>query len=199
MSESARIALTPAFLRIESTLRPSAGVTASAANWPDRETAHGLLSVRDHEGNYLPATDDEVILAAATAIDRKMIRGAHFSSPREAQQFLTLKLGGLDHEVFSALWLDAQNRLIEYAELSHGTIDSATVYPRMVIKQALRSNAAACIFAHNHPSGIPEPSAADRALTTRLITALATIDVRVLDHIVVAGRRFESFAERGWL
>lgn len=122
------------------------------------------------------------------------------SSPNAARDWLKLKLGGLAHEVFGALWLDAQNRLIGWDELFRGTLTQTSVYPREVVKQALARNAAAVILAHNHPSGLAEPSAADEALTRGLREALALIDVRVLDHFIVAGRaRPLSFAERGLL
>lgn len=111
---------------------------------------------------------------------------------------MRFKIGGSEREVFAVMLLDNQHRLIEFKELFQGTIDAASVYPREVVKTALKANAAAVIFAHNHPSGDPEPSQADRRITTRLQDALALIDVRVLDHIVV-GEQCTSFAERGWL
>ena len=95
------------------------------------------------------------------------------------------------------LFLDTRHRLIEYRELFHGTIDSASVHPREVVKEALRLNAAAVIVSHNHPSGNPEPSSADRTLTQRLREALGLVDVRVLDHVIVAGAATASFSERG--
>ena len=107
------------------------------------------------------------------------------------------KLGGLEREVFAAVFLDTRHRLIEYSELFQGTIDGAEVHPREVVRQALRCNAAAVIVAHNHPSGTVEPSAADRAVTTRLKQALALVDVRLLDHIVVGGTEAASMAARG--
>jgi DNA repair protein RadC len=120
------------------------------------------------------------------------------SSPGAARDWLKLKLGGLTYEVFGALWLDAQNRLIGWDELFRGTLTQTSVYPREVVKQALTRNAAAVILAHNHPSGLTEPSAADEILTRNLKEALALIDVRLLDHFIVAGRATPmSFAERG--
>ena len=108
------------------------------------------------------------------------------------------KLGGLEREVFAAVFLDTRHRLIEYAELFQGTIDGAEVHPREVVRHALRCNAAAVIVAHNHPSGTVDPSAADRAVTERLKQALALVDVRVLDHVIVGGCETLSLAERGW-
>jgi DNA repair protein RadC len=122
------------------------------------------------------------------------------ASPGAARDWLKLKLGGLAHEVFGALWLDAQNRLIGWDELFRGTLTQTSVYPREVVKQALTRNAAAVILAHNHPSGLTEPSAADEVLTRSLKEALGLVDVRVLDHFIVAGRATPlSFAERGLL
>lgn len=119
-------------------------------------------------------------------------------SPGAVRDWLRLKLGGLPHEVFGALWLDAQNRLIAWEELSRGTLTQASVYPREVVKRALANNAAAVVLAHNHPSGLAEPSAADELLTRNLKDALALVDVRVLDHFIVASRNPPlSFAERG--
>ena len=121
-------------------------------------------------------------------------------APDVVRDWLRLRLAPLPHEVFIALWLDAQNHLIADEELFRGTLSQTSVYPREVVKQALARNAAAVIFAHNHPSGAPEPSSADRLLTDALKSALALIDVRVIDHFVVAGNaRPLSFAERGLL
>lgn len=122
---------------------------------------------------------------------------AAFSSPTAVKEYLRAKLAGFEHEVFAVLFMDTHHRLIEYAEMFRGTIDGASVYPRELVKEALRLNAAAVIISHNHPSGNPEPSGADRALTQRLKEALGLVDVRVLDHIIVAGTDTTSFAERG--
>ncbi len=118
--------------------------------------------------------------------------------PRSVKAYLQSRLRESGHEVFAALLLDNQHRVIEYVELAQGTLDGASVYPREVVKAALRHGAAAVIFAHNHPSGVAEPSAADRVLTERLKAALALVDIRVLDHFVV-GEEVISFAERGWI
>jgi DNA repair protein RadC len=120
------------------------------------------------------------------------------SSPQAVRDWLCLSLGGLQHEVFVALWLDAQNRLIDSEELFRGTLTQTSVYPREIVKRALARNAGAVIFAHNHPSGVAEPSNADQLLTSTLKQALALIDVRLLDHFVVAGNTQPiSLAERG--
>lgn len=122
------------------------------------------------------------------------------SSPNMVKNYLVSWLQGHDHEIFGVLFLNTQNCLIEAIPMFTGTVDSCAVYCREVVKQALKLNAAAVIFTHNHPSGNPEPSAADRAITDRLKSSLALIDVRVLDHIVVgSGGETVSLAERGWI
>lgn len=157
------------------------------------------LLVRDAQGRYLPASVDQILDAARQVIDQKMQRGMSFTSPTVVKEYLRTKLAGFEHEVFAVLFLDTQHRLIEYIEMFRGTIDSASVYPREVVKEALRLNAAAVIISHNHPSGHPEPSAADKALTKRLRDALSLVEVRMLDHIVVGGKETTSFAEFGLL
>ncbi|HEY9202436.1 MAG TPA: DNA repair protein RadC [Gammaproteobacteria bacterium] len=125
-------------------------------------------------------------------------RGDTLSSPEDTRQYLSSQLRDYPHEVFAALFLDQRHRVICFEELFRGTIDGASVYPREVVKKALQHNAAALIFAHNHPSGVAEPSQADEQITRRLIEALKLVDVRVLDHFVV-GDEVVSFAERGLL
>lgn len=163
------------------------------------DTATPTLYVREAEGQYRVASDAEVLTAGVAAIGRRFTRGVSCNSPAVVKEFLVHRFAGLDHEVFVGLMLDSQHRVIEVVDLASGTIDAATVYPREVVKAVLRYNAAAVIFAHNHPSGVPEPSAADRNLTERLKAALQCIDVRVLDHFVIGGTHSASFAERGWL
>jgi len=126
-------------------------------------------------------------------------RGDALSSPQDTQRYLQAQLRDRDYEVFACLFLDNQNRVIRYRELFRGTIDAAAVYPREVVKQALQEGAASVILAHNHPSGIAEPSGADRAITERLQQALGYMDIRVLDHLVVGDGHCVSFAQRGWL
>ncbi|AMP72613.1 RadC family protein [Ralstonia solanacearum] len=158
-----------------------------------------LLMVRDGQGDYRPATPDQILEAARQVVDQKMPCGAEFSSPAAVKEYLRAKLAGFEHEVFAVLLLDAQHRLIAYVEMFRGTIDCAAVYPREMVKEALRHNAAAVLLAHNHPSGSPEPSVCDKAVTQRLKDALALVGVRVLDHIIVAGTSTMSFVERGLL
>ena len=141
-----------------------------------------------------------VIELSRRALGEQMRRSDTLSTPDAVRGFLRLQLAGLAHEVFMALWLDAQNRLIAADELFRGTLTQTSVYPREVVKTALARNAAAAVLAHNHPSGVCEPSAADQALTRELKQALALIDVRLLDHFIVAGQNPPlSFAERGFL
>ena len=169
-----------------------AGSCYSSPNTPQ-------LFVRDSDGNYLAAPDDHVIDVARQVVERSVSKGVKLNSPTRVREFLWLKLAGYDHEVFGAIFMDTQHRVIEFSELFHGTLDSASVYPREVVKAALHHNAGAVIFTHNHPSGEPDPSDADRRITQRLKEALGLIEVRVLDHIVVGGSDSVSFAERGYL
>ena len=122
-----------------------------------------------------------------------------FNAPEVVKQFVQLHLGGLAHEVFAVLFLDAQHQLIAFETLFRGTLTQTSVYPREVVKRALALNAAAVILAHNHPSGVAEPSRADELLTQALRNALALVDVRVLDHLVVGAAEVVSLAERGTL
>ncbi|MCW8331956.1 DNA repair protein RadC [Photobacterium sp. SDRW27] len=154
-----------------------------------------------HENNYFfdgPVTADRVLDAAAEILAARGFRGDQYCNPNATKDFLSCKLGSYEREVFAVMLLDNQHHMLEFKELFWGTIDSASVYPREVVKAVLNANAAAVIFAHNHPSGDAEPSQADRRITKRLQDALALIDVRVLDHIVV-GKEPVSFAERGYL
>ena len=121
------------------------------------------------------------------------------TDPDVTIQFLNAMIGRSPREVFACLFLDNQHRLIEYEEMFYGTIDGASVHPREVVRRGLELNAAAVIFAHNHPSRVSEPSSADRQITDRLQSALALIDIRVLDHIVIGDAEATSFAARGWL
>ena len=128
-----------------------------------------------------------------------MRTGEVLNSPNAVRDFLRLKLARLEHEVFMCVFLDAQNRVITTDEMFRGTLTQTSVYPREIVKAALRHNAAGVIFSHNHPSGMAEPSHADELLTKTLKEALAMVDCRVLDHFIVAGTGFLSFAERGLL
>lgn len=157
-----------------------------------------MLFIRGTNNRYRVADEDDVIFEALQIYNRYFSPGEALTSPDKAKDCIKLKLGALEHEVFVCLFLDNQHKVIACEELFRGTIDGASVYPREVVKTALQHNAAALIFAHNHPSGISEPSQADRVITEKLKTALALIDIRVLDHFVV-GESVYSFAEHGLL
>ncbi len=139
---------------------------------------------------------NQIVNLAIDILDSE-IRGDSLTSPEQTKQYLRLRLASLEHEVFACLFMDNRHRVICFEEMFRGTIDGANVYPREVVKAALKHNAAAVIFSHNHPSGIAEPSQADRSLTNKLKDALSLIDVRVLDHIVVSREESVSMAERG--
>ncbi len=143
-----------------------------------------------------PVTIEEMSDFIRTHLEERFRRTDILTSPDETKNYLTVRLADLPHEVFASIFLDNKHRVIEYEELFRGTIDGASVHPREVVKAALRHNAAAVIFAHNHPSGVADPSDADRYLTKRLKDALSLVDVRVLDHIIVGGAETVSFAER---
>ena len=138
-----------------------------------------------------------VLEMARRALKEEIQRGDALNSPRAVRDYLQLLLGGRHQEVFLVLFLDTQHRVIASEELFHGTLGQTSVYPREVVKRALAHNAAAVILAHNHPSGVAEPSQSDRMLTDALKQALALVDVRVLDHFVVATGQTLSFAEKG--
>lgn len=144
------------------------------------------------------------LLAAALELGHRFLaadleRGALLTDPHAAGRYFAQRLRGRPHEVFAVLFLDTRHRAIAFEELFRGTIDGAQVHPREIVQRALARNAAAVIVGHNHPSGNPEPSAADRAITTRLKEALALVEVRLLDHLVVGDGTPVSMAARGWL
>jgi DNA repair protein RadC len=141
-------------------------------------------------------------LAAATELGRRYLaqeieRPDALNDPAACARFLRASLGAYPHEVFACLFLDSQHRMIAFEELFRGSIDSASVFPREVVRRCLAHNAAAAIFAHNHPSGVAEPSLADREITAELKRALGLIEVRVLDHFIVGGNAIVSLAQRG--
>ena len=147
-----------------------------------------------------PYTDDEIIAKAKDILwNRFTAKGRPMSNPQDVKDYLVMRYSVVGHEIFSVLYLDNQHRVIQFEDLFRGTIDGASVYPREVVKQALKYNAAAVVFAHNHPSGTSEPSQADRRLTDRLVDACKLVDIRVLDHLVVGATDAVSFAERGWM
>ena len=159
--------------------------------------AAAALLVRDVDGQYRPARADEVLHRARRVLSQRVRRGATMSSPEAVKDYLRVEIGALEHEVFCVLFLDAQHRIIALKQMFRGTVTQTSVYPREVVKEALACNSAALVLAHNHPSRSVEPSRADEYLTQTLKTALALVDVRVLDHLVAAGADVCSFAERG--
>ena len=147
-------------------------------------------------GAYL--SDEDIIRMALAVIEHRFsLKRASLNSPQAVRDWLRLSLPAQEREVFCCAFLDAQNRVIALEQLFEGTLTQTSVYPREVVKAALHHNCAAIIFAHNHPSGIAEPSHADQILTQSLKQALSMVDVKVLDHFIVAGSSFLSFAERG--
>lgn len=152
---------------------------------------------KQENGRYRPMTRQEVCELAAKYADP--IRGQALKSPGDTTDYLRTQLAHLQHEVFAAVYLDNRHRVIEYREEFRGTIDGTSVYPREIVKAALELNAVAVIFAHNHPSGIAEPSQADERITKRLKAALELVDIRTLDHIIIGGSNSTSLASRGLL
>ncbi len=146
-------------------------------------------------------SQEKIILQQAAAIieDKAKKTKVSLTNSELVKKLCAYKLVHQEHEVFAVLMLDNQHRLIEFVELFRGTINAAAVYPREVVKSVLYHNAAAVIFSHNHPAGIAEPSRSDKAITTKLINALDTIEVRVLDHIIVGLGETYSFSEEGIL
>jgi len=164
----------------------------------------GLLSAHEREfcsakglGKAKYAQLKAVLEMSRRYLREELVDRDLLSSPEATRNYLKSRLHGYPHEVFACLLLDNRNRMIHYQELFRGTIDGASVHPREVVRLALQHNAAAAIFAHNHPSGVAEPSQADLRITQRLKDALALIDVRVLDHVIVGEGEGASLAERG--
>jgi DNA repair protein RadC len=142
---------------------------------------------------------EAVLELARRSLKGELRAASALTSPGAVRDYLRLAIADREHEVFVCLWLDAQHRVLRFEELFRGTLTQTSVYPREIVKAGLRANAAAVIFAHNHPSGAAQPSQADELLTRNLRDALALVDVKVLDHFVVAGNQALSFAERGLL
>lgn len=140
-----------------------------------------------------------VLEIARRALAEPLVSAPVFDRPQAVKDYVALRLGGMEHEVFAVLFLDGQHRLLAMEEMFRGTLTQTSVYPREVVKRALALNAGAAILAHNHPSGVAEPSRADEFLTTSIKSALQLVDVRLLDHLVVGAGGVVSFAERGLL
>ena len=162
-----------------------------------------MSCTRDILGFYrlTPATTEEEILRAAEEIlARRLNTGEALTDPSAAGAMLRARLGHLDHEVFCVVFLDTRHRVIAIEDMFRGTIDGCEVHPREIVKQALSHNAAAIIISHNHPSGSDEPSTADKAVTDRIKQAASLLDIRLLDHILVARSKDPvSFARKGWV
>jgi DNA repair protein RadC len=148
---------------------------------------------------FRKATLDEIMAAARHTLSIRNRKGTLLDSPKATSDYLTARLAQREYEVFTLIYLDTRHRLIACDDLFRGTTDGASVHPREVVKEALRHNAAAVILCHNHPSGVAEPSHADELITRRLREALALVDIRVLDHLIIAGGDTMSFAQRGLL
>jgi DNA repair protein RadC len=186
-------------------------VSGNPARSPELTMSHDLFSsldsfsssvsvpllVRDVAGTYRPAEADEVLQAAQRLLSSRVRCSDVLTSPEVVRDFLRLRLGGLEHEVFCLVHLDAQHRVVDYVEMFRGTVTQTSVYPREVVKEALVKNSAALLLVHCHPSGCAAPSRADEMLTQVLKQALALVDVRVLDHLIVAGGEILSMAEKG--
>lgn len=160
------------------------------------------LKASEPTGTYLvesPVTESDILLMARQLANLRLRRGRALTSPKAVLSHLQALLGDYEHEVFALLHLDSRHRVIAFQELFRGTLDGASVYPREVVKAALEHNAAAIVLVHNHPSGDPEPSQADRNLTHKLKEALNLVGVRTLDHIIVGREGCLSLAEQGYL
>ena len=163
---------------------------------------HHKLIAGEQPGTYMVTdfvTDDDLLTIAQAVARQKLAKGIAITDKHVAHQALQGLLQTRDREVFAALFLDNQHRILAYEELFLGTLSAATVYPRDVVKRALHHNAAALMLVHNHPSGYPEPSRTDIEITQRLQSALALVDIRTLDHLVVGAEGVVSLAERGHL
>src|SRR5450755_1069813 len=157
------------------------------------------LFIHGADGACEPASSQQILAAARHVLAHRVRRGASLDSPQKVREYLTVRLGHLDHEIFGVILVDQRHRVIEYVEIFRGTIDGASVSPSEIVKLALEKGAAACVLLHNHPSGVKDQSQADERITQRVKEALALIDVRVLDHCIVAGAEILSFAEQGLL
>ena len=185
--------------RIVDALRPFFGADADALYEANGRSLQKLAHFARQ--SQLPACHRLVtgLALAQELLAEELTSRSVFESPKAVADFLKLHFAGQPHESFGVMYLDAQHTLIAFEEVFRGTLTQTSVYPREILKQALHHNAAAVILAHNHPSGRAEPSRADELLTSNLKEALAFVDVRVIDHIVIAGAQAESFAQRGLL
>ncbi len=157
------------------------------------------LFVRRSNGTVEAASSQEILVAARAVLEHRVRRGVLLQSPQKVGEYLTMRVGHLDYECFGLILVDQRHRAIDCVELFRGTIDGARVYPREVIKLVLTKQAAGVLAYHNHPSGVQEQSQADELITAKLKESLAAIEVRLLDHLVIAASNVLSFAQRGLL
>ncbi|MBB4768941.1 DNA repair protein RadC [Xanthomonas sp. LMG 8993] len=158
-----------------------------------------MKRTQDLKAQYQLQMDEEgILLAAATILEQRLQRQGRIHSPEQAGDYLVARCAHLPREVFGCIFLDTKHHILATEHLFSGTIDGCDVHPRVVAKRALDLNAAAVILFHNHPSGNPEPSEADRKVTERLKQALGFLDIRVFDHLVIGGQKSVSLASRGW-
>lgn len=156
-----------------------------------------LIKSQEHKPKPKGVSDKQILYWAESILIESFSRSNYLTSPDATRNFLRVMFAKETREVFTMIFLDSQHGVLGYQSLFQGTIDGAAVYPREIVKSVLDNNAAAVILCHNHPSGTAEPSQADRSITNRIISTLETIDVKVLDHLVVGGSEITSFAERG--
>lgn len=157
---------------------------------------NSMLYTKSLSGEFIPAEHQDIIAEAKRIYSYSLRKGQKIDNPSQASESIQSRLRDKHHEVFACLYLDSQHRIIAFEELFRGTIDGAVVHPREVVKEAIAHNTKAVIFAHNHPSGDPEPSQYDIQITEKLKSALALVDILVLDHLVI-GDSIVSFSERG--
>lgn len=149
--------------------------------------------------HYKADREEQILEAAERILKKRLDRQGRISEPSDATAYLRAHCAHLEHEIFGAVFLDTHHKILAITDLFRGTIDGAEIHPREVLKAALKENAAAVVLFHNHPSGCPEASAADRAVTARLKQALALVDIRVLDHFIITADTCTSMAARGWV
>jgi DNA repair protein RadC len=173
--------------------------TGNPARDKERDMGTEVLYIRDENGGFESADGAEIVEAAKAYLNRRFRRSNPVTSPQIARDYLAVTLGARDAEFFCILLLDSRSRVIDFVELFRGMIDGASVHPREVVKLVLGRNAASVILVHNHPSGVAEPSRADELITARLKDALNLVDIRTVDHLIVAGGGVASMAETGLL
>lgn len=174
-------------------------MNSNSRTYPIRVRPRRRYAIECPDATTLSVRDAQVLADAGAILERYLVHSTRpvFDSPHITRKYLQLHYAALSFEVFGCLYLDNRHRLIAHEQLFHGTIDGASVHPRRVVTSALAHGAAAVIFVHPHPSGVAEPSTADECITRRLREALSLVDIRVVDHFIIAGNSVTSFAERG--